>query len=164
MAKAGIRRALIPCTFLLMTISQWAMSQVNVSIRGVIVAPPSCIINGGTTLHVPFGNDMMTTRVDGTNYRKGVPYTVLCTGGSSNNMTLKVQGSGTSFDTSILRTSNDDLGVKLYINNAVWNLNTSINFTYPTLPVMEAVPVKRPASTLHAGVFTASATLVVAMP
>lgn len=164
MAKCATRGALLACASLLMALSSQGMAAVSVSIRGVIIAPPSCIINSGSTLNVPFGNDMMTTRVDGTNYRRGVPYTVSCTGHTSNDMTLKLQGTATVFDAKALSTSNADLGVKLYINGAAWNLNTPTNFTYPTLPAIEAVPVKRPASTLRAGAFSASATLVVAMP
>jgi len=37
-----------------------------------------------------------------------------------------------------------------------------VKFTYPTLPVMEAVPVKKTNSTLKGGAFSAVATLVVA--
>ena len=163
MAMPTTLGAVIASACMLLTLSPLTVAQVNVAIRGVIVAPPTCIINGGKTLNVPFGNDLMTTRVDGVNYRRAVPYTVTCTGQISNGMTLKLQGSGAAFDASTLRTSNSDLGVKLYINGAVWQLNTLVNFTYPALPRMEAVPVKRPTSTLQAGAFSASATLVVAL-
>ena len=56
-----------------------------------------------------------------------------------------------------------DLGIKLFINGALWPLNNTVNFTYPTLPRMEAVPVKRIGSVLSAGAFSASATVVVAL-
>lgn len=163
MARYVTSGALIACCWLLLTASPAVMAQVGVQIRGVIVAPPTCVINGGSTLNVPFGNDLMTTRVDGVNYRRSVPYTVTCTGHTSNGMTLKLQGTSTAFDTATLRTSNSDLGVRLFINGSAWPLNTTTKFTYPTLPKMEAVPVKKPASTLSAGAFSASATLVVAL-
>ncbi len=105
----------------------------------------------------------MTTRVDGVNYRRSVPYTVTCTGQPSNGMTLKLQGVGAGFNSAVLGTNNVNLGIKLFINGADWSLNNTVNFTYPDLPTMEAVPVKKPASTLSAGAFSASATLVVAL-
>lgn len=163
MAKSVTPVALLVCTGALWVFSPLLMAKVDVQIRGVIVAPPTCVINGGNTLNVPFGNDLLTTRIDGVNYRRAVPYTVICTGQTSNDMTLKLQGTGAVFDTSTLRTSNSDLGVKLFINGAVWALNTTTRFTYPNRPTMEAVPVKKPASTLSAGAFSASATLVVAL-
>lgn len=163
MAKSVTSGGVIVCSWLLLTVSPAVMAQVDVQIRGVIVAPPTCVINGGKTLNVPFGNDLLTTRVDGVNYRREVPYSVTCTGQTSNDMTLKLQGAGAAFDASILTTSHRDLGIQLFINGAAWTLNTTTKFTYPTLPKMEAVPVKKPASTLSAGEFTASATLVVAL-
>lgn len=163
MAKAVNARTLYVCTLLLLAISEAALAQVSLAIRGVIIAPPTCIINGGNTLNVPFGNALMTTRIDGVNYRRQVPYTVTCTGLPSNGMTLKLQGTGAGFDSTSLSTNNADLGIKLFINGALWPLNNTVNFTYPTLPRMEAVPVKRIGSVLSAGAFSASATVVVAL-
>ena len=163
MAKSISTAAFLVCKGALWVFSPLVMAQVDVQIRGVIVAPPTCVINGGNTLNVPFGRDLLTTRINGVNYRRVVPYTLNCTGQTSNEMTLRLQGTGAAFDTSSLRTSNSDLGVKLYINGAAWALNTTTKFTYPNRPRMEAVPVKKPASKLRAGAFTASATLVVAL-
>jgi len=154
--------AALMCSVVLWMASPDVLAQVDVTIKGTIMAPPACVINGGNTLNVPFGNSLMTTRVDGVEYRRGVPYTVTCTGGASNAMTLTLRGTGAAFDTQSLVTNKADLGVKLFIDGAPWPLNTSVKFTYPNLPMMEAVPVKRPTSTLVAGTFSAAATLVVA--
>ena len=162
MAKVAHVGAVVICGCWLLSIGQVVQAEVGLTIRGVIVAPPSCVINGGSTLNVSFGNDLMTTRIDGVNYKRGVPYTVTCTGHSSNGMTLKLQGTGASFDGTSLSTNNTDLGIRLFMDGNVWPLNSLQNFTYPTLPTMEAVPVKKPGSTLKAGTFSASATLVVA--
>ncbi len=126
------------------------------------MVPPACVINGGGTTEVPFGDDLLTTRVDGVNYRRGVPYTVLCTAPPTNAMTLELQGMGASFDDDVLATTGkSDLGVKLFINGVDWPLNTPVRFTYPSLPVVQAVPVKRAGSTLTSGAFSAAGTLVV---
>lgn len=162
MARFAHLGAVFICGCVSLSVGQVVQAEVGLTIRGVIVAPPSCVINGGSTLNVPFGSDLMTTRIDGVNYKRGVPYTVTCTGHTSNGMTLKLQGTGASFDGTSLSTNNTDLGIRLFINGSVWPLNTLKNFTYPTLPTMQAVPVKKPGATLIAGAFSASATLVVA--
>lgn len=163
MIKPFMARLAIACGAALLPLCEGAMAQVSVYIRGVILAPPPCVINAGSTLNVPFGDDLMTTRIDGVNYRRGVPYTLTCGPQPSNNMKITLQGSGAGFGSAYLGTSKSDLGIKLLLNGAAWPLNNAVNFTYPTLPVIEAVPVKKPGSTLTGGAFSASATLVVAL-
>lgn len=163
MIKPFMARLAIACGAALLPLCEGAMAQVSVYIRGVILAPPPCVINAGSTLNVPFGDDLMTTRIDGVNYRRGVPYTLTCGPQPSNNMKITLQGTGAGFGSAYLGTSKSDLGIKLLLNGAAWPLNNAVNFTYPTLPVIEAVPVKKPGSTLTGGAFSASATLVVAL-
>lgn len=145
----------------LLAISQDVQAETRLSIRAVIIAPPPCVINAGSTLDVPFGNDLLTSRIDGVNYRRGVPYTVSCNSPFSNALTLELKGTAASFDGRALATRKADLGVRLFVNGADWPLNTAVNFTYPNLPVVQAVPVKRAGSTLTGGAFDATATLVV---
>ena len=57
---------------LLLALSQGAQADVNVTISGVVQAPPACEINRGTTLNVPFGDALLTTRIDGINYQRVV--------------------------------------------------------------------------------------------
>lgn len=163
MIKPFMARLAIACGAALLPLCEGVMAQVSVSIRGVILAPPPCVINAGSTLNVPFGDDLMTTRIDGVNYRRSVPYTLTCGPQPSNNMKIILQGTGAGFGSAYLGTSKSDLGIKLLLNGAAWPLNNAVNFTYPTLPVIEAVPVKNPGSTLTGGAFSASATLVVAL-
>ena len=154
---------LLACGCLLMALCEGALADVSVSIRGVVLAPAPCVINSGSTLDVSFGNEVMTVRVSGMNYQRFVPYTVTCGPQPSNSMTLTLRGSGAGFDGAVLRTSKSDLGVKLLVNGAAWPLNSTVNFTYPTLPIMQAVLVKNPGSRLTGGAFSAAATLVVAL-
>lgn len=161
MPKSGLYVALAYGCLLWM-LSQGAQADVNVTISGVVVAPPSCVINGGNTLTIPFGDDLMTTRIDGTAYRRAVPYTVTCTNVPSNAMTLELKGAGAAFEAGVLATNKTDMGIRLLVNGVNWPLNSTVKFTYPTLPGMEAVPVKRAGSTLTGGAFSAVATLVVA--
>ena len=160
MPSPGLRTVLIGGC-LLGALSQGAQADVNVTISGVVQAPPPCVINDGSTLTVPFGDALQTTRIDGINYQRGVDYKVSCSNPSSNAMTLELKGTGAAFDAKSLATSKADLGVKLLVDGADWPLNTAVKFTYPTLPAVQAVPVKRLGSTLTGGGFTAAATLVV---
>jgi len=156
MLSPGLTTVLISgCLF--WALSQGAQADVNVTISGVVQAPPPCEINRGTTLNVPFGDALQTTRIDGINYQRVVDYEVSCSDPSSNAMTLELKGTGAAFDAKSLATSKADLGVN------DWPLNTAVKFTYPTLPGVQAVPVKRPGSTLTGGGFTAAATLVVVL-
>ena len=161
MAKSTGSRAVLLGGGLLWAVSQGVQADTNLTIRAIIIAPPPCVINNGTTLDVPFGNDLLTSRVDGVNYRRGVPYTVTCDSPFNNAMTLELKGTGASFDRNVLLTRKPDLGVKLFINGADWPLNTAVNFTHPTFPSVQAVPVKRVGSQLTGGAFDAAATLVV---
>ncbi|MEO8490344.1 fimbrial protein [Pseudomonas sp.] len=145
----------------LCALGQGVQAETGLTIRAVIIAPPPCVINSGSTLNVPFGNDLLTSRVDGVNYRRDVPYTVTCDAPFSNALTLELRGAGAAFDSAVLMTRKADLGVKLFVNGADWPLNRAVNFTYPDFPVVQAVPVKRPGSTLTGGAFDATATLLV---
>lgn len=161
MARTTGSRATLIMGGLLWAVSLSVQANTNLTIRAVIIAPPPCVINGGNTLDVPFGNDLQTSRVDGVNYRRGVPYTVTCDSPASNALTLELRGTAAAFDNRVLLTRKPDLGVKLFVNGADWPLNTAVNFTHPNFPVVQAVPVKRAGSTLTGGAFDAAATLVV---
>lgn len=161
MAYTNGSRAILVGGALLWVACQMAQADTNLTIRAVIVAPPPCVINSGGTLNVPFGNDLLTSRIDGVNYRREVPYTVTCDSPFSNALTLELRGTGAAFDRRMLATRKADLGVKLFVNGADWPLNTAVNFTYPQFPAVQAVPVKRAGSRLTGGAFDATATLVV---
>lgn len=62
-----------------------------VNVRVTVLSPP-CVINGGQPIEVNFGDEVMTTRIDGSNYRRPVNYTLTCNGQSSNALKLQVQG------------------------------------------------------------------------
>ncbi len=160
MAKATGAQAILAGS-LLWAVSQGVAADTNLIIRAQIIAPPPCVINSGSTLDVPFGNDLLTSRVDGVNYRRDVPYTVTCDSPFSNAMTLELKGTAAAFDSRVLVTRKTDLGVKLFANGADWPLNTAVRFTYPNFPIVQAVPVKRAGSRLTGGAFDAAATLVI---
>lgn len=132
MAKSIGPLAIFVGSSMLWAVSLGVQAETSLTVRAVIVAPPPCVINGGSTLDVPFGNDLLTSRVDGVNYRRDVPYTVTCGAPFSNAMTLELKGAGAAFDSRVLLTRKPDLGVKLFVNGADWPLNTAVNLRTPT--------------------------------
>ncbi|VTR20674.1 putative minor fimbrial subunit StfE [Serratia fonticola] len=68
----------------------------TVTVKVTVVAPLPCMINDDRPIEVEFG-DVMTTRVDGDNYKMPVNYTLSCTGPASNAMKLQVKGTGAAF-------------------------------------------------------------------
>ncbi|ALL40496.1 exotoxin (plasmid) [Serratia marcescens] len=131
----------------------------TLTVKVTVLSPP-CVINDGHPIQVDFG-DVMTTRVDGSNYRMPVNYALECKGQSSSKLKLQIQGAGAGFDEKLLRTSTDGLGIAILNGDNRLPLNQWLKFTYPNKPVLGAVPVKSTSSLLQAGEFTASATMVV---
>ncbi|CQH42783.1 exported pilin protein [Yersinia frederiksenii] len=132
---------------------------IQVNISGVITEPPSCVINGGNTIDVDFGSKVMTNLVNGSNYLQKVTYSVTCKNSTSNSMRMKISGDTAGFSNTALKTSNDNLGIEFLLNGKVhsgW-----FDYTYPSIPKLEAVPIKRGGSVLETGFFDGTATLIV---
>lgn len=138
---------------------QAAVTSIKVTVT--ILAKPSCIINNNNMIEVNFGSDVMTTRIDGNYKKQPVAYKVECQNLQNNGMKMQVQGIGAGFDSNVLKTNKDGLGIALLYNGSRQPLNRWINFTYPNLPTLEAVPVKQVGVTLNGGVFSAGATMQV---
>ena len=151
---------LLCAAFLVMaTLGAEAATTSDIRVKVVVLAPP-CVINSNNTIEVNFGNDVLTTRVDG-NYKKMlVKYSLLC-GSASDAVKLLIDGNGADFAMQVLRTNKTDVGIEILNNSQRLPINSWLNFTYPNLPKLEAVIVKRPGSTLTGGPFSASATLKV---
>lgn len=132
----------------------------TVTVQVTVLEPP-CVINDDRPIEVDFG-EVMTTRVDGVNYRRPVDYTLLCSKAFSNAIKLQVQGNGASFDRTVLHTNKAGLGIGLRHGDNKLPVNNWLNFTYPNAPALWAVPVRQSGATLKGGEFTASATLQVA--
>ncbi|MEL5519727.1 fimbrial protein [Serratia bockelmannii] len=137
-----------------------AAPSATVTVKVTVVAPPPCVINDDRPVEVEFG-DVMTTRVDGDNYKMPVNYTLSCTGGTSNAMKLQVKGNGAAFDATVLQTNKTGLGIELRQGDGKLAVNSWLNFTYPNKPELWAVPVKQAGTTLTGGEFSAGATMAV---
>ncbi|HIE1062982.1 TPA: fimbrial protein [Serratia marcescens] len=157
MCTSSIMRALI---LLLASVGSGGIqADTSISISGTVMAAPSCVINGNELIFVDFGRNVVTTLVDGENYLREVNYTLECKNNTTNALKMQVQGNVTAFNGSAVQTTKSDLGVALHINGQPMTINRWYTFTYPNKPLLQAVPVKRPGSTLTVGGFNAGATL-----
>jgi type 1 fimbria pilin len=148
-------RSLVALSFALSFMAKAVLTTITVKVS---VVAPACVINDNKAIEVEFG-DVMTTRVDGSNYRMPVNYTLDCGAESNNAMKLQVQGNGAGFNSEVLQTTVPDLGIRLQNGTTTLPINTWVNFTYPTKPELWAVPVKAAGATLSAGEFTAASTM-----
>ncbi|CNK52624.1 exported pilin protein [Yersinia frederiksenii] len=160
--KAMIGMTAIVATTTLFSSPVWAINKTaTVTVSVNIFAAPPCVINSNNNINVDFGDDLLTSNIDGIQYMKPVTYTLDCTAAATNALKMSIKGNGASFDTAVLRTSNANLGIKLMRSGQELPLNSEFNFTYPAVPVLQAVPVKQINSTLSTGYFSGTATLVV---
>lgn len=144
----------------LFSIGLCTSASANVTFSGTLNEPPPCTINAGNKIEVDFG-DVGVKRVDGVKYRRGVGYTISCgTDTLPWVLKLSVNGTATTFDGSALQTTAPDLGIRLFQNNLPFLLNTPLDITVSSPPILEVVPVKRPGATLAPARFTAVATLL----
>ncbi|WP_338628351.1 fimbrial protein [Yersinia intermedia] len=135
----------------------------NMLFSGTLIDPPPCVINGGNTIDVPFGENLGVNKIDGTNYTKAVPYSVTC-GAAIPGMDLGltiISASVTTFDAAALQTNIPNLGIRLLKNGVPFTLNTRVVYDNNNPPVFQAVPVKASGATLSEGAFEATATLLV---
>lgn len=132
----------------------------TVTVKVTVVAPP-CEINNNNLIEVNFGNDVMTTRVDGDYKKMPIVYSVQCKGGASNALKMLIDGDGAAFDGEVLGTAKTDFGIALLNNGSRMPIKTWLDFNYPDLPKLEAVPVKRTGASLTGGPFSAGATMKV---
>lgn len=134
-----------------------AMTTINVT---VTVAAPGCVINNGRPIEVDFGSNVMTNRVDGSNYKTAVDYTLDCESVSSNAMKMQIQG-GAAAGGKWLSTSKRGLAISFLSNGTSQPVNTWFNFSWQNKPKLEAVPVKTGSEALTGGEFSAVATMMV---
>lgn len=163
------RRSIAPLSLslsalMLLSASVYAGNKsVKMTLRIAVDAPPPCTVTGGT---VNF-NDVLTTKIDGTNYTQTVGYSLNCDKRIVDALKMQLQGTVVTINgESVLKTNVDGLGVRVRTVNEHTLLepgSTSwfhFNFSGSD-PALEATPVKNSATTLSSGDFTAGATLVV---
>ncbi|MBC3219749.1 fimbrial protein [Serratia fonticola] len=132
----------------------------NMKFYGTLVEPPACTINNGGNVDVDFGNRVGVKKVDGVNYLQPMNYQMTCESNANAwRMTLEVTGKTATYDKAGVVTNITDLAIQIRQNGVPFELNKPISINLTNPPKLEAVPVKRPGSTLKEGTFEATATL-----
>ncbi|HHQ6566070.1 TPA: fimbrial protein [Serratia fonticola] len=144
----------------LLLTSPQVVAVTTVTVKVTVIVPPPCKINGEQPIEVDYG-EVVTTRVEGQNYSRAVPYILECIGATSNDLTLQVEGNPAGFGNNVLATDKASLGIALLSDGKPLRFNSDIKFTYPNKPELQAILTKYPGSTLKAGKFSAGATLKV---
>lgn len=128
----------------------------------VTVVEKTCDVYGnggeGQPISVDFG-DMIIKQIDGIKYETEIPYTLKCEDADPK-LKLKFSGSGAPFDSTLLGTRGDNLGIKFRVNKTkTLALNEWHNFKLSSKPTLTAIPVPSDIGGIRGGDFAASGTL-----
>ncbi|MDM3379284.1 fimbrial protein [Citrobacter sp. Cb003] len=136
-------------------------SEQEVHFLGMLIEAPPCVINENKMIKVNFGSDIMTTRIDGVNYKKPIDFGLDCSQAASNSQKLRIRGDTALFDNSVLYGNKTGLGIAIYNGSVKLPIDQWVNFTMPNVPSLSAVLVKQNGITLSGGPFSVLASLVV---
>lgn len=138
-------------------------ASVNFNVK-VTIAQETCVVNDNNPIAVDF-KMVVIKNIDGINYQEDIPYTLDCPKAAlSQKLRLQFSGTGSNFNKDILRTSENDLGLRFRINDVDMDLNSWQDFSYGSLPKLTVVPYKSSLGGISAGEFNASATFSVEYP
>lgn len=140
--------------------AQAGVERVGVTVRVRIMVPPPCVVNKNNVIEVNFGNDVLTTRVDGVSYKRmPINYSVDCNSSYSHQAIMWIDGTPAEFNETMLATNSPNLGIALFENGNLYPINGWSIFKPTVQPRLEAVLAKRPGVTLKGGGFSAGATM-----
>ncbi|MGG7779869.1 fimbrial protein [Klebsiella aerogenes] len=159
---------LLAITMLFLPTLLFAANTIQMNLFGTLVAPPACTVSDGGPVVIDFGDHVGIKKIDGSNYKQTVPYSIVCENDPDNHpwvLGLTVYGNATSFDSAAVKmvidgSTSTDLGVKLLLGGKDFTLNKRVEINQGSSPVIEAVPVKKSGSTLPEGYFHATATIL----
>lgn len=151
---AGLMSASLPAV---------AGTEAEVTFHGTLIEAPPCVVNDGNPVVVDFGSEVMTTRIDGTEYRKRIDFTLDCSASAPGMQQLRISGGPvTDFDPQALAGGQIGFGVALYDRSQRYAPGTWLPLADPGIPELYAVPVKEDGVKLNGGAFSIMASLVVA--
>ncbi|CAK7012392.1 MULTISPECIES: fimbrial protein [Providencia] len=130
----------------------------------LVVTPPECTVNGGSTTDVQFG-DVHETLINNSSYKRTpIMYALNCTQVYNNALKMTLTWNAITLNgQNVVRTNRSNLGIAIYQDNTRLNNGTSLNFTYGgSMPALYAVPVKPTGTVLtDGGEFNGVLTMVV---
>ena len=162
--RVKIRRQLLMLG-MLSSLSFSTLAALTVNFNGtLVVTPPECTVNGGSTADVQFG-DVHETLIDNSSYKRTpIVYALNCTQVYSNALKMTLVWNVITLNgQSVVRTNRTNLGIAVYQDNTRLNNGAALSFTYGgAMPTLYAVPVKPAGTTLtDGGTFNGVLTMVV---
>lgn len=131
----------------------------DIGFKGSLVEQAPCVINDGKLITVDFGNEVMTTRIDGKNYSETVDFSLDCSATVGNApLKLRVSGAKAGF-AEALDGLVPGLGIALFLHGLPLKPNEWQTFSSTVKPEIRAVLVKDAAVTLNGGSFRVLASL-----
>lgn len=131
----------------------------EVGFKGHLIEQPPCVINGGELITVDFGNEVMTTRIDGQSYTQKAEFDLDCSAAVGNApLKLRVAGTKAGF-AEALDGGTQGLGIALSLDGQLLKPNDWQTFSSTVKPLISAVLVKDEAVILDGGIFRVLASL-----
>lgn len=155
-----VRLATMAMIFLLGLQSNEFRAETLIKVNIIIEASP-CIVNDGVNIEVNF-NGLFDGNINGINYLRTMDYSLKCNHNITNAMKLQIMGAPVSFDGSALQTNIQDFGIAFRVNKIPLKINEWVKFSYPHLPEIQVVPVKKAGRVLPKGKFRAVGVLMIA--
>ncbi|WP_421512475.1 fimbrial protein (plasmid) [Enterobacter sp. JS8-1] len=155
------RSAMMALALLAWQTSHQVFADANINFSGTLVNAPSCTINNNNKVDVFFGDDVITRQVDGLNFKTQIVYELNCATLASNGLTVSVRGNPASFGSGLIDAGKEGLAIQLWNNTHKLANGGAIAFTWPgQQPELWATPVALDNTTLAAGPFSSTASLV----
>lgn len=154
------RVALLALTLFSCQADQQALAEANINFSGTLINAPNCTVNGNNKVDVDFGDNIVTRQVDGLNYSQPIKYDLDCASIAVNGLTVSVRGASAVFGTGLVDAGRAGLAIQLWNGNTRLANGETVSFTWPATPVLRATPVAQDNTTLTAGTFNSTASLV----
>ncbi|MBU4684086.1 fimbrial protein [Cedecea davisae] len=124
----------------------------------VTLEEPPCVLNDNKPIEVNF-DDVFIEKINQGIYQRPIEYTLNCEG-KTKTLSLTIVGAP-GFDSEYLDTSKTGLAIDIQKDNQTLPVNSTVNFTLPDAPKLNAVLVKQEGTVLDIGHFTATARMIV---
>jgi len=111
-----------------------AFADADMTFHGTLLEAPPCEVNGNELIVVNFGDEVMTTRIDGTRYRERVLFTVDCSAATSYLQKVRISGTPAAFNSNLLAASQTGFGFAFYHDTTPMPPGSAVNFNAPTVP------------------------------
>lgn len=141
-------------------VSHRALADADINFSGTLVSAPNCTVNGNNAVEVDFGDSIITRQVDGLNYKTRINYDLVCSSMASKGLRLMIVGTPATFGYGLLSAGKDGLAIQLWNGTGKIANAEPMPFTWPDKPELWATPMAQDNTTLTAGTFSSSASLL----